>query len=120
MLSKLQNVNNMYQFSLAAFMVLFTRALKAEMDFKNVEDRLQKLTYDLEKRTLFYVGRGLYKADRLMWAMHMIHGAGRVVACRRRSSPQPQPPQPSSSSSSSSCVVASAVVSLCGLSHGPW
>jgi dynein heavy chain 2 len=73
-LSKLQNVNNMYQFALSSFMTLFTRALEAPMDFKSVEDRLGKLTYDLEKRTLFYVGYGLFKADRLMWAVHLIHG----------------------------------------------
>jgi len=73
-LSKLQNVNNMYQFALASFMTLFGRALRADMDHKNVDDRLKKLTIDLEKRVLFYVGRGLYKADRLMWAIHLIHG----------------------------------------------
>ena len=73
-LSKLQNINNMYQFALSSFMTLFSRALRADMDFKSVEDRLRKLTLDLEKRVLFYVGRGLYKADRLMWAVHLIHG----------------------------------------------
>jgi dynein heavy chain 2 len=44
------------------------------MDSKSVEERLGKLTYDLEKRVLFYVGYGLFKADRLMWAVHLIHG----------------------------------------------
>lgn len=74
LVQKMIAANHMYQFSLAAFLVLFKRTLKGEYDAEEVEDRVRMFTPDLEKRVLFYVGRGLYKADRLMWAVHLVHG----------------------------------------------
>ena len=77
LVQKMIAANHMYQFSLAAFLTLFKRTLKHEYDVgdpNDVEERIRMFTPDLEKRVLFYVGRGLYKADRLMWAVHLVHG----------------------------------------------
>jgi len=73
-ISDLAKVNNMYQFSLASFLDLFQKALstkdegfEADLRIKLLRNRLQTLTYE-------YVCRSLFKADRLMFAMHLAHG----------------------------------------------
>ena len=73
-ISDLVKANNMYQFSLAAFLQLFQTALSTkdegfepDLRIKLLRNRLQSLTYD-------YVCRSLFKSDRLMFAMHMAHG----------------------------------------------
>ena len=83
----LQASNHMYQFSLATFLLLFKQTLAdpslsgadsgssesaAELDKRAVEERLGSLTPALEKRVLFYIGRSLFKADRLMWGLHLV------------------------------------------------
>merc|ERR1711871_1079497 len=77
----------MYQFSLATFLLLFKQTLSdptlagagksanesgEELDKRAVEERLGSLTPALEKRVLFYIGRSLFKADRLMWGLHLV------------------------------------------------
>jgi len=74
LVKSLQIVNPMYQFSLASILRLFKQALKAEMESRNVEERLTKLCVDIEVRVLYFVGRALFKADRLMFALHLIRG----------------------------------------------
>jgi len=74
LVQKMITANHMYQFSLAAFLTLFRRTLKHDYDCDDDDERIKMFTPDLEKRVLFYVGRGLYKADRLMWAVHLVHG----------------------------------------------
>ena len=85
----LQNINHMYQFSLASFLILFKQALStaaAETSSSSSmststskrpvdkEDRLLTLAADLEVRTLYFVGRALFKADRPMFALHLVKG----------------------------------------------
>ena len=68
-------VNHMYQFSLASFVRLFNATLSdAATAASNLTERLGHLTPALEKRVLYFVGRGLFKADRHMFAMHLVHG----------------------------------------------
>ena len=64
----------MYQFSLAQFLVLYRESLTAESDVTRTEERLQFLSADLEVRTLYFVGRALFKADRPMFALHLVRG----------------------------------------------
>ena len=73
----LQSCNHMYQFSLSAFLSLFRGTLKEPMDVKGdgesaLKGRVSKLTPVLEKRVLYFVGRSLFKADRLMWGLHLV------------------------------------------------
>lgn len=75
LVKSLESVNHMYQFSLASFLTLFKETLTTPMD-KNlaVEDRLVKLCADMEVRLLFFIGRALFKADRPMFALHLVKG----------------------------------------------
>jgi dynein heavy chain 2 len=70
----LQTVCHMYQFSLAAFLGLFRAALSKEMEQCSTEERLERLAADLEVKVLYFVSRALFKADRLMYALHLIKG----------------------------------------------
>lgn len=70
----LQAACHMYQFSLASFLGLFKQALGAEMDARTTEDRLKALCSDLEVRVLHFMGRALFKSDRLMFALHLVKG----------------------------------------------
>jgi len=67
-------VNPMYRFSLGSFIQLFTQTLDKEMTSTDLQQRLALLTPELETRVLFSVGRGLFKSDRPMWALHVVHG----------------------------------------------
>ena len=70
----LHNVSQMYQFSLASFLTLYKQALSAESSIKKIEDRLIHLCSDVEVRVLYFVGRALFKADRPMFALHLVKG----------------------------------------------
>ncbi|KAI6079846.1 Cytoplasmic dynein 2 heavy chain 1 [Aix galericulata] len=60
-ISDLSKINNMYRFSLAAFLRLFQRALQSEQDSSNTEERI-KLLIDALKHTVYeYVCRCLFK-----------------------------------------------------------
>ncbi|OWK62944.1 Cytoplasmic dynein 2 heavy chain 1 [Lonchura striata] len=73
-ISDLSKINNMYRFSLAAFLRLFQRALQNKQDSVNTEERI-KLLIGLLKHTVYeYVCRCLFKADQLMFALHFVRG----------------------------------------------
>ena len=44
------------------------------LEAPSVAERLRLLTPALKSAVLFFVGRGLFKADRLMWALHLARG----------------------------------------------
>jgi len=69
-------VNPMYQVSLASFVRLFEAALRDGSVAADgaLDDRLARLTPLLERLAFFFVGRGLFKADRCMFALHVVHG----------------------------------------------
>eukprot|EP00981_Chlorochromonas_danica_P004240 scaffold857_cov152-Ochromonas_danica.AAC.23 len=73
LVKNLQNICHMYQFSLNSFMLIFKQALAAETTTKTTEDRLAVLLADMNVRVLYYVGRALFKADRPMFALHLVH-----------------------------------------------
>lgn len=64
----------MYQFSLSSFTVLFQRALEKEPASDDIEERIKRLIRRLEHLVLEFIGRSLLKEDRLMFAMHLVHG----------------------------------------------
>ncbi len=71
----LVKINNMYQFSLPVFIKLFQRALKKpeKSDPISVDQRINQVCDKLQKLVLEYVSRSLFKADRLMFALHLVH-----------------------------------------------
>jgi len=72
-------VNNMYQFSLASFVKLFRKALQEDSSdgSNSLPERLSRLTPLLERLVFFFVGRGMFKADRCMFSLQIIHGMHR-------------------------------------------
>lgn len=64
----------MYRFSLSAFLRLFQRALDTRQDGGGTEHRIKMLVGQLQHLVYEYVCRSLFKVDRLMFAMHMVHG----------------------------------------------
>lgn len=73
-ISDLCKLNNMYRFSLASFLRLFQRALQSKQDVGNMELRIRSLTNILQLLVYEYICRSLFKADRLMFALHLVHG----------------------------------------------
>ncbi len=73
-ISDLSKQNNMYRFSLASFLRLFERAFHNKQDAGNVELRIRALKHTLQALVYEYVCRSLFKADRLMFALHMVRG----------------------------------------------
>ena len=80
MLQCLTTIHHSYQFSIAVFLRLFKQALKAD-DMKvdtgsskagvHIASRIAKLNLDFVRRILSYVSKGLYKSDRLTFAVFM-------------------------------------------------
>ncbi|KAK3100036.1 hypothetical protein FSP39_013759 [Pinctada imbricata] len=73
-ISDLAKINNMYRFSLSAFLRLFQRALHTKQDGSGTDHRIRALNQRLQMLVYEYVCRSLFKADRLMFALHMVHG----------------------------------------------
>jgi dynein heavy chain 2 len=75
---QLSALNPMYRFSLTSFIGLFEATLDDEslvaVEGKAVEVRLARLTPALELRVLHYIGRSLFKGDRMAFATHMVRG----------------------------------------------
>eukprot|EP01105_Mastigella_eilhardi_P022238 TRINITY_DN5471_c0_g1_i1.p1 TRINITY_DN5471_c0_g1~~TRINITY_DN5471_c0_g1_i1.p1 ORF type:complete len:3987 (-),score=1077.90 TRINITY_DN5471_c0_g1_i1:1263-13184(-) len=83
-LTDLGKINHMYHFSLNSFLPLFHKALKSvgpttAADSVTAEradvtvKRIDAITDTLKRYLFDYVTRSLFKADRLMFAMHLVH-----------------------------------------------
>ena len=73
-ISDLCKLSNMYRFSLASFLRLFEKALCNKQDSGNTSLRIKTLMSSLLSLVYGYVCRSLFKADRLMFALHLVHG----------------------------------------------
>ncbi|CAI9737451.1 cytoplasmic dynein 2 heavy chain 1-like isoform X1 [Octopus vulgaris] len=71
----LVKINNMYCFSLSSFLRLFQRTLQAIYDesTNNTESRIKLLQKHLLHLVYKSVCRSLFKADQLMFALHLAH-----------------------------------------------
>lgn len=72
LIAQLSAVNNMYQFSLPMFNRLFQQNLQRETDGQT-EARIKSLIRSLTLSIFHYVTRSIFKADRSMFALHLIH-----------------------------------------------
>ncbi|XP_073518216.1 cytoplasmic dynein 2 heavy chain 1 isoform X2 [Phyllobates terribilis] len=70
----LSKINNMYCFSLAAFLRLFQRTLLSKQESGGTEFRIRALIDALKHTVYEYVCRSLFKADQLMFALHFVRG----------------------------------------------
>lgn len=69
----LQSVNHMYQYSLQSFRKIFKRTLSSVNPELSFQEKIVQLCSTLERNVLFFVGRALFKKDRLMFAVHLVH-----------------------------------------------
>ncbi|CAL1265870.1 unnamed protein product [Larinioides sclopetarius] len=74
LMTELRKVNNMYCFSLVSFFKLFNQALETSVSNKETGGRIGKLIKSLQNIVYEAVSRSLFKADRLTFALHLIHG----------------------------------------------
>lgn len=78
-ISCLDSINNMYKFSLNSYLNIFQKSLKkADKSLKSEkyerpEDKIIGLKQILIAMVYNYVSRSLFKADRMMFAMHVVH-----------------------------------------------
>ena len=72
-IKSLSAVNCMYRFSLTSFMNVFKQALQTK-DPSGSADRIAFLVSTLKVLLYESVCRSLFKADRLMFALHLVHG----------------------------------------------
>lgn len=71
LIAALKAVNNMYDFSLPAFITLFNKNLREEPE--QGQTRIQKLSVKLKLKVFYFVCRSLFKDDRLMFGLHLVH-----------------------------------------------
>ncbi|XP_029699181.1 cytoplasmic dynein 2 heavy chain 1 isoform X3 [Takifugu rubripes] len=72
-ITDLSKINNMYRFSLAAFLHLFQRALQTQ-EPEDTDARISALESKLKFMVYEYVCRSLFKEDQLMFALHFVKG----------------------------------------------
>ena len=73
-ISDLQKLNNMYQFSLLSFINLFKKTLDTRPNVSSMKEKLALLSKTLIKLTFYNIGRSLLKADRLMFGLYFVKG----------------------------------------------
>ncbi|XP_032878557.1 cytoplasmic dynein 2 heavy chain 1 isoform X2 [Amblyraja radiata] len=73
-ITDLSKINNMYRFSLAAFLRLFQRSLQNKKESENTDVRIATLIATLKTSAYEYICRSLFKADQLMFALHFARG----------------------------------------------
>uniref|UniRef100_H2ZEZ6 Cytoplasmic dynein 2 heavy chain 1 n=1 Tax=Ciona savignyi TaxID=51511 RepID=H2ZEZ6_CIOSA len=73
-ISDLSKINNMYRFSLTAFLRLFQKSLLVQTEFSSTEDRIKSLSSHVQWLVYEHVAQSLFKADRLMFALHLAKG----------------------------------------------
>ncbi|XP_078258652.1 cytoplasmic dynein 2 heavy chain 1 isoform X1 [Rhinoraja longicauda] len=73
-ITDLSKINNMYRFSLAAFLRLFQRSLQNKKESENTDVRIATLIATLKTSAYEYICRSLFKADQLMFALHFVRG----------------------------------------------
>ena len=72
-ITALKMQNRMYQFGLPSFVALFKRVLAEDVKSDSVDDRIEKFKRLLQIRALNFVGRAVFKVDRVMFAAHLAH-----------------------------------------------
>ncbi|XP_068211563.1 cytoplasmic dynein 2 heavy chain 1 [Palaemon carinicauda] len=73
-ISDLSKLNHMYRFSLNAFHKLFQKALQEPQDGTGTDSRIRVLQRSLIDLVYCYISRSLFKADHLMFGLHLVHG----------------------------------------------
>jgi len=73
LLQDLSTINHMYRFSLSTFLKLFDGSLARKAASDGVAERVQALSSTLLRLVFQYVGRSIFKADRLAFGMYVVN-----------------------------------------------
>jgi len=74
-INDLKKINNMYRFSLAFFIALFKKCLQPkDKEFASLQDKLRACESALIAIVFDSFASSLFKHDRLMLALHIVHG----------------------------------------------
>ena len=74
LIKDLSKLNNMYQFSIESFVKQYKKAHECKPTASTVDEKLDLLTDTLISVVYFDVGGSLFKADRLTYGLHFVHG----------------------------------------------
>ncbi|KAJ1341094.1 hypothetical protein BSLG_004296 [Batrachochytrium salamandrivorans] len=68
-------ISSMYRFSLSSFLKLFEKALRSKPTTQqdDADQRIKSLTTNLERLTFSHISRSIFKCDRQMFALNIIH-----------------------------------------------
>ncbi|CUG86359.1 dynein heavy chain, putative, partial [Bodo saltans] len=66
--------NHMYQFSLEDFLQIFEDTLRSYQGDQDLDYKIPALSLSLAQQSFLHVSRGLFKQDRIEFAMHIAHG----------------------------------------------
>eukprot|EP00756_Hemistasia_phaeocysticola_P023549 Hpha_TRINITY_DN15900_c0_g17::TRINITY_DN15900_c0_g17_i1::g.73779::m.73779/K10414/DYNC2H, DNCH2; dynein heavy chain 2, cytosolic len=75
LVADLPRVNHMYQFGLGSFTRTFESVLRGDKEnTSSAAEKIKSLSEKLVRDVFMYVSRGLFKADRLLFGMHVVQG----------------------------------------------
>jgi dynein heavy chain 2 len=74
LLKELQNMSNMYRYSLGSFIAVFKKTLNEDRGSIREDHLIQQLCNKLFENVLKYVAIGMRNKDRLTFGLYMIHG----------------------------------------------
>ncbi|XP_015735401.1 dynein heavy chain 17, axonemal [Coturnix japonica] len=83
-LSDLNKINPIYQFSLKAFSVVFEKAIQRTAEAEEVKQRVINLTDEITYSVFMYTARGLFEQDKLIFLAQV---AFQVLALKKEVSP---------------------------------
>ena len=74
LIQTLKAINYMYQFDLPTYLGLFQQTLQSSGSASDVSQRLNFMVTTLKSSVFSYIGRSLFKADRLTFGMYLVRG----------------------------------------------
>ena len=74
LINDLEKTNRMYRFSLSLFIKLFKKCLETQIPAKDINEKLEMNTNSLYRLIFQNIGCSLFKSDRLMYGLHLVHG----------------------------------------------
>ncbi|CAD8135851.1 unnamed protein product [Paramecium octaurelia] len=74
LIQSLQNLNNMYKYSLAYFIQIFQKTLDIKENFDSKQKKLEFAGQSLLRNIFNQIAGSLFKQDRLIFALHLVKG----------------------------------------------
>ncbi|CAD7952833.1 unnamed protein product, partial [Amoebophrya sp. A25] len=79
LLREFHSIDHMYRFSLEFFTQIFHKVLALDVRAHNIESKIRELERALRVEVLQLCSRSIFKADRLTFGMHLVHGIAQLI-----------------------------------------